>query len=204
MREIRVNLDEYGGLIAMVSLTAPGEDAGLVWDRSLCRHPAGERCDGKQKGCKVDTRASAVERAVAGLVEPAEPRGEAAVDRATKRRGARTKGGFRTYDWELQGRDVWHLHIVLGMETPIERAWAFEYVRALRELGARCGYGWVDAKPGSLEVSVTVKSARRTLLTYVSRKLTARPVGGGSPGRPHGRRRGPPPRGGRRRAGATR
>jgi hypothetical protein len=126
------------------------------------------------------------------------------VDRATKRRGARTKGGFRTYDLELQGRDVWHLHIVLGMETPIERAWAFEYVRGLRELGARCGSGWVDAKPGSLEVSVTVKSARRTLLTYVSRKLTARPVGGGSPGRPHGRRRGPPPRGGRRRAGATR
>jgi uncharacterized protein YukE len=101
------------------------------------------------------------------------------------------------YDWELQRRGVWHLHFVLGMETAIERAWAFEYVAALRELGAGCCFGFVDAKPlrspqpaerasgylskylakwkadGSMEVTETVLAAGRTLLNYVSRKLTA-------------------------------
>ncbi len=102
------------------------------------------------------------------------------------------------YEWELQRRGVWHLHFVLGMETAVERVWAFAYVQALRELAPSKLYGYVDAKPlhspqvaeraagylskylakwredGVLEVSETVKAAGRTLLTYVSPKLTAR------------------------------
>jgi hypothetical protein len=84
------------------------------------------------------------------------------------------------------------------METPVERAWAFEYVRAMRELAPKYMFGFVDAKPlqspkrgeqaaryiskylakwqddGTLEVSETVKAAGRTLLNYVSRDLTRR------------------------------
>jgi hypothetical protein len=198
MRKIRENLTAYGGLSAMVSLTAPGEDAGLVWDRSLCRHPPGEKCDGKRKGCKVEAGAAQLwnERSREWWRELNRV-AKLRADRRIIRRGATTKGGLLMYEWELQGRGVWHLHIVLGMETAIERAWAFEYVRALRELGARYGFGWVDAKPlrspqpasnasgylskylakrredGTLEVSETVKSAGRTLITYVSRRLTA-------------------------------
>src|SRR3954452_12642817 len=44
MRKIRETLRAYGGLAAMCTLTAPGVDAGLVWDRATCPHDAAERC----------------------------------------------------------------------------------------------------------------------------------------------------------------
>jgi hypothetical protein len=118
-------------------------------------------------------------------------------DAAIRRLGHDYKGGLLMYEWELQRRGVWHLHFVLGMETAVEQVWAFEYVAALRELGPSCCFGFVDAKPlhspqpaerasgylskylakwkddGSMEVTETVLAAGRTLLNYVSRKLTA-------------------------------
>lgn len=141
MRKTRENLNAYGGLLAMTTVTAPGQDAGLVWDRSLCRHPPGERCDGRRKGCKVEAGAAARwnERSREWwrkLNRVAKLR----ADRAIRRLGSSWKGGLLTYEWELQGRGVWHLHVVVGMETAVERAWAFEYVRALRELGSRYGF----------------------------------------------------------------
>ena len=87
---------------------------------------------------------------------------------------------------------------MLGIETVVERAWAFEYVKAMRELGPLNLFGFVDAKPlrspqpaekaagylskylakwnedGSFEVTETVKAAGRSLLNYVSRRLTAK------------------------------
>ncbi|HEY8727150.1 MAG TPA: hypothetical protein VIL91_10695, partial [Gaiellaceae bacterium] len=119
-------------------------------------------------------------------------------DRALKRLGSDAKGGLLLYEWELQRRGVWHLHFVVGMETAVERAWATEYVRAMRELAPSKGFGYVDAKPlrspepaervarylskylakwkpdGSMEVTETVQAAGRTLLNFVSRKLTAK------------------------------
>ena len=89
------------------------------------------------------------------------------------------------------------MHIVLGMQTPVEREWAREYVSALRRVGQSKGFGFVDVKPlerpqeagrvagylskylakwqpdGSLELSETVMAAGRTLLHYVNRDLTA-------------------------------
>src|SRR3954468_14378650 len=50
MRKIRENLTAYGGLACMLSLTAPGVEVGLVWDRSLCTHAPGVACSGP-KGC---------------------------------------------------------------------------------------------------------------------------------------------------------
>ena len=59
MRKLRENLRAYGGLVAMVTLTAPGEEAGLVWDSDCCTHEPTEPCSGR-KGCRVAAGAAAL------------------------------------------------------------------------------------------------------------------------------------------------
>jgi hypothetical protein len=199
MRKIRENLRVYGGLACMCTLTAPGEAAGLLWDRERCSHPPGERCDGARKGCKVvKGAADAWNEYSRGWWRELNRVCKLRADRTIRRLGSDQKGGLLLYEWELQGRGVWHLHFVLGMETAVERVWATEYVRAMRELAPSKGFGFVDAKPlrspepaervarylskylakwkpdGSMEVTETVQAAGRTLLNFVSRKLTAR------------------------------
>lgn len=197
MRRIRENLTAYGGLACMLTLTAPGVAAGLVWDRSQCRHAPGERCSGPN-GCRVLRDAAELwnEDSKAQWRQLNRVCKQRA-DRAIRRLGADVRLGVLVYEWELQKRGVWHLHFVLGMQTGAERLWAFEYVKAMREVGARYGFGYVDARPlqapqpadesaryvskylakwrddGTIEVSETVLSAGRTLLTYVARRLTA-------------------------------
>lgn len=198
MRKIRENLEVYGGLVGMVTVTAPGEAVGLVWDRSLCRHPSGQRCDGR-KGCKVAAGAAARwNEASRSLWRTLNRLAKKRADYAIAQLGASGRGGLLLYEWELQKRGVWHLHVVLGMETAIERAWAIEYVSAMRELAGKHFFGFIDAKPlhspqsakqvsgylskylakwradGTLEVSETVRTAGRTLINYVSRNLTAK------------------------------
>jgi hypothetical protein len=197
MRKNRENLRTYGGLAAMCTLTPPGVDAGLVWDRSQCRHEPVERC-GQSFGCKVVPEAAALwnERS-RGWWRELNRICKQRADRAVKRLGHDAKGGLLLYQWELQKRGVWHLHFVLGLETAVERVWAYEYVAAMRELAPRKGFGFVDGKPlrrpdraervasylskylakwkedGSCEVTETVLAAGRSYLNYVSRKLTA-------------------------------
>ncbi len=133
MRKTRENLRTYGGLACMCTLTAPGQEAGLVWDRRLCRHPEGVTCSGKL-GCRVSRKdAEALERAFEGVVARAQPGRQAA--RRSSGAAARSwlSGRAAVYEWELQGRGVRHLHFVLGMETPVERVWAFEYQRYWHE-----------------------------------------------------------------------
>src|SRR5262249_28881378 len=52
MRKIRENLRAYGGLVCMCTLTAPGQAAGLAWDRANCTHSPTVPC-GRGHGCKV-------------------------------------------------------------------------------------------------------------------------------------------------------
>src|SRR4051812_49950891 len=52
MRKIRENLRAYEGLVRMCTLTAPGQEVGLIWDRSRCTHAEGVRCSGTH-GCRV-------------------------------------------------------------------------------------------------------------------------------------------------------
>ena len=196
MRKIRVNLRGYGGLTCAIAVTAPGEDVGLVWDRSLCTHPTSARCSGL-KGCVVVAGAAAMwnngsRRWWRELNRICKQR----ADRKIRALGSEKRGGLLMYEWELQKRGVWHLHLVLGMETAVERVWAIEYVRALCEVGPAKGFGWVDRRPlhspqpaersagylskylakwhrdGTLEITETVQSAGRTLLNYTSRNLT--------------------------------
>jgi hypothetical protein len=198
MRKIRENLRAYGGLAAMCTLTAPGEAMGLVWDRSKCAHPAEERCDGR-KGCRVvKGAAEAWNRHSRAWWRDLNRVCKQRADRALRRLGHERKGGLLLYEWELQRRGVWHLHYVVGVETPVERVWAIEYVEAMRELAPTKGFGFVDARPlrhpepaarvarylskylakwkpdGSMEITETVTAAGRTLLNYVSRDLTGK------------------------------
>lgn len=199
MRRIRENLHAYGGLACMLSLTAPGVEAGLVWDRDRCTHERGIPCSGPKHGCRVLPAAAELwnedsRKQWRTLNRVCKKRADAAI----ARNGAAVKFGVLLYEWELQARGVWHLHFVVGMETGVERAWAIEYVKAMREVGPRYGYGYVDEKPlhspqpaekaaryvskylakwregGDLEVSETVMSAGRSLLTYISLRLTAK------------------------------
>ena len=147
MRKIRVNLQTYGGLSCVVAVTAPGEEAGLIWDRCKCRHTAGERCSGP-RGCRVVEKAAAIwNEGSRGWWRELNRLCKQRADRAIRRLGAETKCGVLMYEWELQKRGVWHLHVVLGMETAIERVWAYEYVAALSELAESKGFGWVDRRP---------------------------------------------------------
>jgi hypothetical protein len=198
MRKIRENLRTYGGLACMCTVTAPGEAAGLVWDRPRCAHAPGEDCDGR-KGCRVVKEAAeAWNEHSRGWWRELNRVCKLRADRAIRRLGYERKGGLLLYEWELQRRGVWHLHFVLGVETAIERVWAIEYLRAIRELAPAKGFGFVDSKPlhhperaeqvarylskylakwnpdGTMEITQTVTSAGRTLLNYVSRTLTAK------------------------------
>ena len=147
MRKTRENLRAYGGLACMCTLTAPGQEAGLVWDRRLCRHPEGVTCSGKL-GCRVLAEVAELwNEHSRGWWRELNRVAKQRADRAVRRLGRNYRGGLLIYEWELQARGVWHLHFVLGMETPVERVWAFEYVKALRELGPSKGFGYVDAKP---------------------------------------------------------
>jgi hypothetical protein len=112
---------------------------------------------GKRKGCKVEAGAAQRWNDLSRdwwrkLNRVAKLR----ADRAIHRLGSEKKGGLLVYEWEMQGRGVWHLHVVLGMETAIERVWAIEYVRALRELGPRYG------SAGSTRNRFVVRSRPRT------------------------------------------
>jgi hypothetical protein len=198
MRKIRENLRAYEGLVCMCTLTAPGVDAGLPWDRENCTHGAYVKC-GRDYGCKVLPAAATLwNEKSRGYWRELNRVCKLRADRAVNRLGHEYKGGLLMYEWELQKRGVWHLHFVLGMETPVERLWAFEYVKAMRELGPSKLFGFVDGKPlhspqsaekaagylskylakwnedGSFEVTETVKAAGRSLLNYVSRRLTGK------------------------------
>jgi hypothetical protein len=67
--------------------------------------------------------------------------------RAAKVRADRTtghRGKLLARVWEKQKRGLAHVHGVIAVSTPAERAWAEAYVFALREMAPRKGFGFVD------------------------------------------------------------
>ena len=199
LRKLRENLRAYGGKAAMLTLTAPGVDVGLAWDPTVCTHGPKTTCSGP-KGCRVAPRPAGIwneasRRYWRDLNRVCKQR----ADRALRGSGARDfKGHLLAYQWEMQTRGLWHLHFVVGVETPMEMAWASEYVRAMRKLAPVYLFGHVDAKPlrwarpadhcagyiakyltkrkadGTFGAAETVTTAGLSLLTYVSRDLTSR------------------------------
>lgn len=181
----------------MLTLTAPGVDAGLVWDRARCSHSADVACSGP-RGCRVDPVVGALwNDASRKYWRELNRVCKQHADRELRRLGAESfKGHILAYQWELQARGLWHLHFVVGVETPHEAAWANLYVQAMRRLAPTYLFGYVDAKPlkrprpaefcagyiakyltkrkedGAFGAAETVLTAGRTLLTYVSLRLT--------------------------------
>lgn len=122
----------------MFSVTAPGADL-YPFDPRFCSHSPSERCSGLV-GCRVASDVARAFNLKAGewwsqLHRAAKVR----ADRATGH-----KGKLLARVWEKQARGLAHLHGVIAVATPAERAWAEAYVTALREMAPRYGFGFVD------------------------------------------------------------
>ena len=124
--------------VALVTVTAPGEAEGLPFDRSRCRHGPDVACSGKL-GCRV------LEAAARAWNRSAEKRW-AQLHRAAAERARRRVGPgliVVAKSWERQQRGVDHLHLVVPYRFA-DRRRIEAYVRALKELAPRYGFGFVD------------------------------------------------------------
>jgi hypothetical protein len=54
------------------------------------------------------------------------------------------KGKLLARVWEKQKRGLAHVHGVIAVGTPAERAWAKAYVGAVKDMAPRYGFGFVD------------------------------------------------------------
>jgi hypothetical protein len=122
----------------MFSVTAPGAEL-YPFDLAFCEHGKGTRCSGRI-GCRVNPdMAEAFNRHAGKWWSELHRRSKMRADRATG-----FKGKILARVWEKQARGLAHLHGVIAVSTPDERAWAEEYLVALRELAPICGFGFVD------------------------------------------------------------
>jgi hypothetical protein len=122
----------------MFSITAPGADL-YPFDSRFCTHRPVIRCSGRL-GCKVAPELARAFNEEAGHWWSQLHR--AAKVRADRQTGH--KGKLLARVWEKQKRGLAHLHGVLSVATPSERAWAEAYVTALKEMAPRYGFGFVD------------------------------------------------------------
>lgn len=131
--------DQVQGQVRMLTITAPGQDAGLSWDESICAHLGDHRHSGKL-GCRVMAAPAALwnEKAPVWWRELHHDASQATL-RLT---GSRPNLLIRP--WELQRRGMLHVHPVLGCSTVTERASAQVYTRELAERATRYGFGFVD------------------------------------------------------------
>lgn len=116
------NVESYGGAVAMVSITAPGQD----------RLPWGD--DGR------------IERRARVRWNSAAPENWRRLHRAASQRARRAghKLTVLCWVWEYQRRGALHKHVLLGVETAAELAGAIEYVDGLDRLRHAHDFGFVD------------------------------------------------------------
>lgn len=125
-------------LTVMFSVTAPGADL-YPFDPQFCSHRPGTRCSGSS-GCRVNPEmARAFNLRAGGWWSELHRAAKVRADRATGH-----KGKLLARVWEKQRRGLAHVHGVIAVSTPTERAWAEGYVSALRDLAPRKGFGFVD------------------------------------------------------------
>jgi hypothetical protein len=125
-------------LTVMFSVTAPGADL-YPFDPSFCSHRPVHRCSGGL-GCRVNPNlAQAFNLAAGSWWTELHRAAKVRADRATEH-----KGKLLARVWEKQKRGLAHVHGVIGVATPAERAWAKAYVTALQEMAPRYGFGFVD------------------------------------------------------------
>jgi hypothetical protein len=125
-------------LTVMFSVTAPGSDL-YPFDPRFCLHRPGTRCSGTL-GCQVDPKmARAFNEKAGGWWSELHRAAKMRADRASGH-----KGKVLARVWEKQRRGLAHVHGVIAVSTPAERAWAKSYVTALREMAPSKGFGFVD------------------------------------------------------------
>jgi len=125
-------------MTVMFSVTAPGADL-YPFDPRFCSHRPVKRCSGAM-GCQVDPElARAFNLKVGKWWSQLHRAAKVRADRATGH-----KGKLLARVWEKQRRGLAHVHGVIAVGTPAERAWAKAYVTALREISPRYGFGFVD------------------------------------------------------------
>lgn len=140
MQVLRRNLADVES-VALITITAPGVDAGLPWEVSSCEHGPDERCSGS-KGCIVHPAAAA-------LWNDRAPKNRAKLHRAAAERVRRLYGPgpiICARATELQKRGVLHYHVAVDYTVGPQRARIDAYVGFLKELAPRYGFGFVDMK----------------------------------------------------------
>lgn len=121
-----------------VVVTAPGVDAGLVWDESQCEIKGPHR-HGGEVGCKVLPAAADQWNKLS--LRWWTKLHEAAQESTRRAVGARANVVFKIP--EVHKRGVRHGHSLLGYTTPRERAAADRYVLELRKRAAGAGFGYI-------------------------------------------------------------
>lgn len=141
LRAYADSVDQVEPQVRMLTVTAPGTEAGLTWDEEKCRHLGDHRHSGKL-GCRVAAAPAAAwnEKAPIWWRDLHHDASQAAL----RETGARPRLLVRP--WELQRRGMLHVHPVLGCSTPRERASAEVYTRELASRAPRHGFGFVDRK----------------------------------------------------------
>ena len=125
-------------MAVMFSVTAPGADL-YPFDPRFCSHRPVTRCSGAI-GCRVDPElARAFNQRARHWWSQLHRAAKVRADRATGH-----KGRLLVRVWEKQKRGLAHVHGVVAVGTPIERAWAKAYVEALCDMAPRYGFGFVD------------------------------------------------------------
>lgn len=138
------NLAAYLGHVAIVTITAPGQDV-LPWD--------GERCWAgplRRWNSTAPARWRELHHAAMKRTRRAVPAGDWVVLASV---------------WQEQRRGALHRHLVVPMATPQERAVSAVYVAALHALAREHGFGFVDRK---LELRSPDRGAR-----YLGRYVTS-------------------------------
>lgn len=117
---VRLNLEQFRGDVAMVTVTGPGADI-LPWDGKTVHSETAWAWNytAFERWAKLRDIAS----------------------RYASRKTKGVRSGILVVVPELQSRGVLHFHIVLGAETARERAWAATFVAGLRKNATSHAFG---------------------------------------------------------------
>lgn len=124
-RKLFGNFGHYEGQVALISVTAPGQDV-LPWDGKLVDSTAA-----REWNLTAPRRWRDLHRKASQNVRRRVPRGSLQVLGRV---------------WEYQKRGVLHVHVVVGVERPVNRHAAQLYTEQLKRLNGEHGFGYVDGK----------------------------------------------------------
>lgn len=141
-RRLRVALAAWKGPTRMVTLTAPGQDL-IPWDASQCLAQGPHQHTG-DAGCKVDLNGQAWNEDMWTRWKVLR---ETAARAARRTAPPKTRSGILAVVPEMQKRGVWHLHVILGYESPQEQEWCEAFLTALERNRENHRFG-VQFHPG--------------------------------------------------------